>query len=317
MSPISRLLQHKALRLVPFIVLLALALPKASMAQGYEISGESSLSGNFTLTIFDGDSTFHTTDCKANKGLFLFSGQVDRPVLASLSHPTMSTPLYFFLENSEISIALNATRPEASLIKNSRANSEYRYLLERYRNAPDPNAFLRQYAKENPASIYLPFVLHQQMAAIDEALLRQLITQIADQGRHTYHYTLLRRWLRETPAVSEGSEMPDFAYLNPQKERCEFAQTRNPQDATLILFSATWCDRCQQQQAVAQKALAGKNAQILTINIDDNPNGWDAHYLRQLSIDHIPFFILVDQNNIVLARDIRIWELDRLAKTIK
>ena len=55
MSPISRLLQHKALRLVPFIVLLALALPKTSMAQGYEISGESSLSGTFTLTLYDRD----------------------------------------------------------------------------------------------------------------------------------------------------------------------------------------------------------------------------------------------------------------------
>lgn len=309
--------KHKAKCLVPYLVCWLVLLPSIGFSQQFQISGQSSLSGNFTLTIYDGDSTFHTFTEKSNKGLFLFSGQVDTPVLASLAHPSMSKPLYFFLENSEISIALNATHPEASVIKNSRANSEYRYLMERYRNSAEPNTFLRQYAKENPASIYLPFVLHQQMNAIDESVLRQLITQVSDQGRHTYHYTLLRRWLRETPSVSEGSEMPDFAYLNAQKERCQLSGTRNSEGATLILFSATWCELCQQQLSEAQKILADKNASILTINIDDNPNGWDAHYMKQLSVDHIPYFILIDRNNIVLGRDIRIWELGRYAKTLK
>ena len=312
---ISTFLQHKAPQLVLFVV--CILLPWRSMAQGFELSGESSLSGSFTLTIYDGDSTFHALTSKANKGLFLFTGQVDSPVLASLSHPSMSKPMFFYLENSEISIALNATRPEASLVKNSRSNSEYRYLLECYRNATEPNAFLIQYAKEHPASIYLPFVLHQQMSAIDESVLRQLITQVADQARHTYHYTLLRRWLRETPAVSEGSEMPNFAYLDSQKQRCEFNSSRNPEGHTLLFFAASWCDICHQQIEQAEHLISGKSATILTINIDDNPNGWDAHYLKQLSIDHLPYCILVDANGVVVARDIRSWELPRYTKMIK
>lgn len=281
----------------------------STQAQGYNISGESSLSGVFTLTVFDGDSSSHTYTYKANKGMFLFSGQVESPVLASIQHPSMNKPFYFYIENSEISIALNATRPELSMVKNSRSNSEYRYLMERYRNAAEPNSFLTQWVKEHPNSIYTPWVLHEQMSNIDEGVLRQLITQISGEGRHTFHYTLLRRWMRETPAVSEGSEMPDFAFLNTQKERQTFSQVRNNNGNTLIIFSATWCDRCKTVENQAQRLSESKNMQVLTINIDDNPNGWDAHYLKQLSVDHIPYMIMVDKNGIVQARDLRSWEL--------
>lgn len=305
-------LEHRAQCLVRLSFLTLLLLPTLGWGQHYEISGQSSLTGVFTLTVYDGDSTTHTFTDKANKGMFFFSGNVEKPVLASIQHPTMNQPLYFYLEGSEISIHVNATRPDASIIKGSRTNSEYRYLMERYYGAADPNAFLRQYMKENAGSIFAPFVLYRQMANIDEGTLRQLIGQVADAGRHTYHYTLLRRWLRETPAVSEGSEMPDFAYLDGQKNRQTFADSRNKDGYTLVLFSATWCDRCQQQREQAEKALAGKEVETLVINIDDNPNGWDAHYLQQLSVNHIPYMILVDGQGIVVARDIQAWELYKL-----
>ena len=289
-----------------------LLLPALCWGQHYEISGQSSLSGVFTLTVYDGDSTTHTYTDKSNKGMFFFSGNVGKPVLASIQHPTMNQPLFFYLEGSEISINVNATRPDASIIKGSRTNSEYRYLMERYYSSADPTAFLRQQMKENSGSIFLPFVLYHQMSNIDDGTLRQLIGQIADPGTHTYHYTLLRRWLRQTPAVSEGSAMPDFAFLDSQKQRRTFEESRNKEGYTLLLFSASWCDRCQQQREKAEKVLAGKEVETLVINIDDNPNGWDAHYLQQLSVNHIPYMILVDEQGIVVARDIQAWELYKL-----
>lgn len=304
--------KHGARCLMQLFAFILLAIPATGRGQHYEISGQSSLTGVFTLTIYDGDSTTHTLTDKADRGMFFFSGEVSKPVLASLQHPSMGQPLYFYLEGSEISIHLNATRPDASIIKGSRTNSEYRYLMERYYGSADPGSFLRQYMKDNAESIFTPFVLYHQMSNIDDGTLRQLIGQVGDAAKHTYHYTLLRRWLRETPAVSEGSEMPDFAYLDSQKSRHTFADSRNHEGYTLLMFSATWCDRCQQQLEQAQKALTNNQTQTLVINIDDNPNGWDAHYLQQLSINHIPYMILVDPEGIVVARDIQAWELYKL-----
>lgn len=283
----------------------------------FTISGESSLSGIFTLNIYDGDSTYHTFTGKGENGMFLFSGEVKAPVLASLQHSAMSRPLYFFLENSEIRITLNATRPELSIIRNSRSNSEYRYLIERYRGSADRNGFLKQCAKEDPTSIYLPFVVYQEMGNLDDGTVRQIISMISDRGRHTYHYTLLRRWMKATPTVLEGSEMPNFAYLNSKKDRCTFEQSRNTSGATLVVFGASWCDRCKTQMEQAKKIIGEKSIEILSVNIDDNPNGWDANYLKQLSVDHIPYMILVDKKGLVVARDVRIWELGRVVKSVK
>jgi peroxiredoxin len=304
--------RHGAASPVRIFFLTLLMLPTLCWGQHYEISGQSSLTGVFTLTVYDGDSSTHTYTDKANKGMFFFSGNVEKPVLASIQHPTMTQPLFFYLEGSEISINVNATRPDASVIKGSRTNSEYRYLMERYYGAADPGGFLRQQLKENAGSIFIPFVLYRQMGNLDDGTLRQLIGQIGEGGRHTYHYTLLRRWLRETPSVSEGSEMPDFAYLDSQKNRHTFADSRNKEGYTLLQFSATWCDRCQQQREQAEKALVGQEVKTLIINIDDNPNGWDAHYLQQLSVNHIPYMILVDEQGIVVARDMQAWELYKL-----
>ena len=281
------------------------------MAQ-YELSGECSLTGTVTLTVYDGDSTYHTYTDKVSKGLFFFEGEVEGPVLASLTHPAMARPLYFYLENSDLRIVINASKPEMSQIKGSRSNSEYRYLMERYRSQSDPTAFLKQSVRENASSIYLPYVLHSQMSSLDEGVLRQLVGQLTGAACHTYHYTLLRRWLRQTPAVSEGVEMPDFAYLDAQKQRRLFAETRNQEGYTLLFFGANWCDICKKQQQQAETFLANKPAEVLSIQIDDNPNGWNAQYLKQLNVDHLPYMILVDKDGVVVRRDLRIWEISQL-----
>jgi len=303
-------------RIKPLVAALLLVLPLVCGAQSFEVSGESSLTGTFTLNVYDADSTFHTFTAKANKGRFLFSGQVETPVVASIEHPAMQRPLFFYIENSTIAVSVNASRPEASVIKGSRSNSEYRYVMEQLRSAADPNAFLRQYIRENPSSIYAPFILFDQMSALDEVVVRQLVTQLTGDARNVYHYAMLRRWMRQTPAVSEGSEMPDFAYLDAKKNRRTLSEVRDTTCHTLIFFTAGWCDICSRQRDKASHLLDGKQADILLINIDDNPNGWDAQYLKQLSVDHLPFMILVDPRGLVVARDLRVWELERYIRHI-
>ena len=294
--------------------LTALLLSVHCVAQGYEVSGGSSLSGTFTLTVFDGDSTSHSYTAKANKGRFFFSGEVAKPTLASIEHAAMPRPLYFYLENASVSINLNASRPEASLIRGSRSNSEYRYLMERYNASADPNAFLRQCVQENSSSVFIPFILFNQMASLDETVVRQLVGKLSGDAQKVYHYTMLRRWMRQSPAVAEGSEMPDFAFLDTKKNRHTFAEVHDTTGYTLLFFTAGWCDLCSRQRDEAQNLMEGKNTRMVLINIDDNPNGWDAQYLKQLTVDHLPYIILVDPKGLVVGCDLRIWELKRIAK---
>lgn len=302
------------IRIVPirWLCLLLLFPAVHGFAQGFEIKGESSLTGPITLTIYSGDSTSYTLTDRSRKGFFYFSGRVERPVLASLSHQAMPQSLYFYLENAEIAIALNASNPEASRINGSRSNSEYRYVLEQLRGAADPGAYLRQYVRNNASSVYTPYILYSQRPHLDEVLVRQLMNQLKGDALHTYHYTLLSRWAREVPAVAEGSAMPDFVYVDSQKGRHHFNEMRSTASPTLIFFGAHWCDRCKQQRQKVEQLLKGTDIQLLPVAIDDSKAGWDEPYLQQLAIDHIPYMILVDAEGNVTSCDIRLWELEEL-----
>lgn len=308
-----------AIRIVPIrLVCLLLFFPAVcGFAQGFEIKGESNLSGPITLTIYNGDSTSYTLTDKSRKGLFYFSGRVERPSLATLQHSAMQQPLVFFLENAEISIALNASHPESSRINGSRSNSEYRYVMEHLRTASDPGAYLRQYVRNNPTSLYAPYILYSQRPNLDETVVRQLAGQLKGDATHTYHYTLLHRWTQEVPAVAEGSAMPDFVYTDSQRNRHRFNDTRSKDSPTLIFFGAHWCDRCSQQQQKVEHLLKDSGVHLLAIQIDDSKAGWDDPDLQKLSIDHLPYMILVDKEGVVTAGDLRLWELEGLRAKIQ
>ena len=52
----------------------------------------------------------------------------------------------------------------------------------------------------------------------------------------------------------------------------------------------------------------------IEINIDLEKETWDAPFVKTLAIEHIPYLILLDKNGRIVARDVRIWELERIRK---
>lgn len=301
-----------ALRTVPtkWLFLFLLLLPAGLSAQEFAVRLSGGIGGSCTLTIFDGDSTFHTQSVQVRKGEALFQGTVARPVLASVSHASFQQPLYFYLENSEITIQLNPAAPALSPIKGSRSNSEYRYLLEQLSASGDAGGFLRQYVRGNPASIYAPFLLWSQQPSLDDVQLRQCCELLDGDALHAYHYWKLTAYLSQVPALAEGCAMPDFEYSDGRR-KVHFEQVRSQESKTLLFFGAKWCDRCREQQLKAAVMLKEQPTEMVVVRLDDDPRGWDAPWVSKLGIDHLPYIILVDSDGTVLARDLRIWELEK------
>lgn len=292
-----------------WILLLLLLLPLELTAQ-YAVRVSGGGAGSYTLRVYDGDSTFSTQSVQVRKGDAVFEGSVARPVLASVSHAQLRQPLFFYLENSEIAIQLNLAAPELSPIKGSRSNSECRYLLERLATEGDAGGVLRQYVRENRGSIYAPYLLYTQQPNLDDAQLRQLYELLDGDARHTYHYWKLADYLLRVPALAEGCAMPDFEFSD-RGRKVRFEQVRSKEARTLLFFGAKWCDRCQQQQQQAAKMLKEQPTEMVVVRLDDDPRGWDAPWVSQLGIDHLPYIILIDSDGTVAARDLRIWELEK------
>ena len=296
--------------LTRLLLSLLLLLPVGCLAQRYEVRGECNVSGTMTLEVYDGDTVSHTFTAEAGEGGFYFTGNVEGPVLAALRHGTMREPLLFYLEGSDIHINLNATHPGQSVVKGSRSNSEYRSLQAAMQQA-DPATWLRRYIMEHPAAIYAPHLLYQQTATLDEGQVRRLCNQLQGAAQHTRHYALLQRWLRSHAAEEEEvTRLPEFEYCDSLHTTCSYSTTRDTVGYTLIFVGAGWCDICQRQLAETRRIMDSNAGTLIAINIDDHPAGWDAPYVRNLGIDHLPYLILVDAAGLVVARNITPWELD-------
>ena len=291
-------------------LLLLLLLPLQGRAQGFELTCESNLSGTVTLTLFDGDSTSHRFTAISGNGVFFFSGEVERPVVASLSHPNLAQPVFLFIENERISLEMNALKPERTTVKGSRSSSEYRSLLQECQTSDNPAAILRRFLKAKPESVIGPFLLYRMMDNIEEGDLRGLIALIGGQAKHCYHYTELQRWLRRHPEQDDGMEMSDFEYYDGQKKLCRFSEMRDTAGYTLVFVGSSWCDLCKKELKEASAIMKKHQGTVIGINLEDNTKTCADKLYNTLGIESLPFLILVDNEGIVIARDIRTWELE-------
>ena len=299
----------------PLLFWVLLLAPGVLCAQGFHVSGICSqpMRGRAQLTIYDGDSTSRLLRSDSKGAEFSFSGTVQHPVLAELRYNTLPQSLFFFLENSEINIALNVQNPASSPVQGSRSNSQYRFALENCQSGQRSDC-LKQWIVQNSSSIFAPFIL-SELWETDYEEVRSLFEQLQGDACHTYHYHQLRQSLKSLLAVSEGQKMPDI--LLPDTNGILFHLDSVQSDTTfsLLLIGASWCEQCRRIEAQLQARNNEGRVFPIVVHIDNDKQGWDAPFLQQLSVDRIPYLILLDKEGIILARDLRIWELERFMKS--
>ena len=280
------------------------------MAQDFVVRGTCSqpLRGRMTLTIYDGDSTVRTMKCPV-LDTFRLEGQVSKVCVATLSCGKMA-PLLFFLEPSEINIALDVGNPAASRINGSRSNSQYRYLLESC--SEEGMRCLMQYVADNPTSPFSPLLLYEHLSSVELVEADRLCRAMKGEATHTYHYHLLRRQLRALLSVAEGSRVPDFQFVDSSGCVLHYDSIASGEGCMVVLVSASWCSTCRNAEAVVRSLPEGVARQ--TILVEQQPRRWDAPCLRTLVIDHIPYIILIDSHGNIVERDLRHWELLRRLK---
>ena len=231
-----------------------------------------------------------------------------------ITHHRISQPLYLYLENANIVVNLDPTKPNSSPITGSRTNSRYRYALETNNSTTNAN-WITNLIQENPSEIFSPFILYQYATSIPFNTLEQLYSQLSDLATTTYHYRKLTSQIQQMQATLEGSTLPDFIFNDTIKHSIHFDSIHSNTSPSILIFTASWCT--QGNSIAKQIKKSYPQLQTITIPIDAHPKQWDAPYLKTLSVDRIPYMILLDKDKKILTRDARIWELPRLMKTFQ
>ena len=278
-------------------------------AQGFVVYGNcASLKGKVELIVHDNSDIRYSTSIK--NGTFSFEGTVKKPVVAEIRHRRLAQPLFFYLENNNIKINLNAENPPSSPITGSRTNSEYRIVGETITQLLKRNGDISGVLDVSSAR-FLPHILYDYAPLLDFDRLASLYALIDSSAFDTYHYKLLKQHIAKVQAVSEGAKMADFVFYEQPKKTQHFDSIPLTKDYRVVCFGAKWCDKCKD---VEQAGSAIDGTEWINIMIDNDPKGWDADYLELFAIDHIPFLILLDKENKIIARDVRVWQLPKLIK---
>lgn len=269
-----------------------------------------SMGKSVTLTVYDGDTTSHRYTRRVKDGTVSFSAPLEHSCAAQLSF-SGNRQLYIYVEPAEMTLELNADELERSPLSGSRSNSQYRYAME---TSTDTKS-LTEYLRANRTSPIAAFVLYRRMRGLELREVEKLHTLLDSVECRCYHYHAIEKYLRESVALAEGMPLPDFEFTE-DGQRCRLSQCLEKGKPSVVLFGAKWCDICGRDLAAAEK-ICRDSVTVVEVNIDADRRGWDAPYLAKLDINHVPYIIVLDAEGRIVARDVRIWELQRLLASIK
>lgn len=294
-------------RLLLFPLLFFFFIPLS--AQDFSVEGvfQSPQKGRATLVVFDGDSSSSSFSARLTGDRCVFVGRVKRPCVAELHHRSLAAPLVFFIDNSHIVIEVNPSHPEQSRIMGSRPNSEFRILKETW-DAASQSGSLQSADNLRLDAPYAPYLLYSGGSEVDMLSLFPRLSGEATQG---YHYHLLQRRVERLRSLTVGERLPDFVFPDKDGRSVHLDSARCDSTYTLLFFGSSYCEQCQRVMRVLKKDNR-PNLSTIFCMLDDDKRGWDAPFVEQLAIDHIPYLILLDREGAIVARDLRIWELEKM-----
>lgn len=266
-----------------------------------------------TLLVYDADSLPRTFKARLIDGKALFSGSVNGITYAELRHKTLRGAVPLFIENSNISVTINPDNPEASSVTGSRSNSLFRYQLEQCSESENRQC-LEQFVADNPTSPFAAYIIRRFLVSDPDAAA-SLFEKLSGEATTTWHYRQLKQQMKSLLSLKPGNRMESFSFCDKHGKTVALDSLIADSNNHLIMFSASWCDKCDEADRIAQKDYP--NLKRIRIDFDNEKKGWDAPYMKQFAIEHIPYLILLDANGTILANDLRVWELKKYIKPKK
>lgn len=291
----------------------------AGQAFNIKVTFDASPRGVVSLTVYDSDTTPRQLRKKVTKGQVTFKGQVSKPCYAEVS-TKKGQKMGFFVENSDITIRFNVENLDGSAVTGSRVNSQYRYALEQCRQEDGSysTTALATQIREHPSAVYSPLIIYRYlMPRSDMETVKELTGLLEGDATTSYHYRIINSYTStplhpytSTPLhLYTPTPFTDLTFVDANHKRCRIDSLLKDGTTNLIIVGASWCQQCKNAYKTVVNDVPDIN--IITINIDDDQQLWDAEIIKKLQIEHIPYLILINPDKTIGEKDLRPWELAR------
>lgn len=183
------------------------------------------------------------------------------------------------------------------------------------------------------------YLLATNIQQMPVAMLRERYDKFSETLQQSSNGKAVADYLEQAERIMEGKEAPDFSL--PTAENDTISLHRMKGKVKIVDFWASWCAPCRKEMPTLVKLYKHyqtKGLEILSVSIDDKPDAWKKAVFEEgvtwksvratdgsksdiiplYGIKSIPFILLLDANNKIIAINLRGKELEnKIAELLK
>ncbi len=287
--------------------------------------------GTVKLQVMEQDGNLKEEIIPVKNKSFAAKGSVKQPCVATIWINNTRERYSFYIENSNINIQLQNTEAGKKFsVTGSKTNDAYENFVKICKETPESEQdnCAKKLVSENGSSVFSPFVIQSTLVyTADYSELKNLLEGLSGEAVSTYQYKKLQERLEALFKVSAGQPAPYFEQPDANGESISLKEALQGKKFLLIDFWASWCRPCRQENpniVKAYEAFHEKGFDIIAISLDDNKEkwleaikadgltwthvsnlkGWENEVAKLYCVNSIPSNVLVDQNGIILVRNL-------------
>jgi peroxiredoxin len=268
---------------------------------------------------------FKTIDSTLIKnGRFSFTTKVELPELYALKFNEESYPIQLFLEDTPIEVIIqSAEKGDRAVIKGSSAQAYFEKSSKEQRGLT-----AKQFIEADPKSIVAAYALFRNYSynlSPDE--IEQHINLLDVSLQQTQYVRILKDLIVKQRAVLPGNKALDFVSTDSDGNKVRFSEHLG-KGYVFLDFWAAWCGPCRRENpniVAAFQKYKDKGFQIFGVSLDKKKEDWlkaikddglnwtqvsdlaywDSEATALYGVRFIPSNFLIDENGVIVARNIR------------
>ncbi len=219
---------------------------------------------------------------------------------------------------------------EAEKVNNEEAIEEFRKMNEELtqKKKEEVLAFINQY----PDMAVSVFIAQRQLAhGASPEELEKIFSVFDETLQGTRYYDEMENSLNTLKRVAVGNPAIDFTLNNPEGESISLSDFQG--EVVLISFWASWCPYCREanpELVRVYEKFGGEGFEVLGVSLDrtheawvrgieedglewpqvSDLQGWQSGPAAEYAVRSIPQNVLVDQNGIIIGRNLDYYELE-------